>query len=48
MPLLRFPQTFEHVHKIKIGKSLKRVDSDCFCVGILDQGFPNFFARDPF
>ena len=33
MPLLRFPKTFKHTHKIKIGNSLKRVDSDCFfCV----------------
>ena len=30
MPLLCFPKTFQHTHKIKIGKSLKRVDSDCF------------------
>ena len=36
MSLLRFPKTFEHTHKIKIGKSLKRVDSDCFFLGVLD------------
>ena len=29
MPLLRFPKPFEQTHKIKIEKSLKRVDSDC-------------------
>ena len=28
MPLLCFSKTFEHTHKIKIGKSLKLVDSD--------------------
>ena len=27
MPSLRFPKTFEQSHKIKIRKSLKRVDS---------------------
>ena len=33
MTLLRFLKTFEQTHKIKIGKSFKRVDSDCiFCV----------------
>ena len=30
MPLLRILKTFEQIHKIKIGKSLKRDDSDCF------------------
>ena len=29
MSLLRIFKTFEQTHKIKIGKSLKRVDSDC-------------------
>ena len=29
MALLRIPKTFEQMHKIKIGKSLKRIDSDC-------------------
>ena len=29
MPLLRFAKTFEQTRKIKIRKSLKRVDSDC-------------------
>ena len=29
MPLLRFPKTFEQTHIIRIGKLLKRVDSDC-------------------
>ena len=36
MPLLRFRKTFEQTHKIKIGKSLKRVDSDCVSFGVLD------------
>ena len=36
MPILRFPKTFEHTYKIKIGKSLKRVNSECFFVGVLD------------
>ena len=35
MPLLRCPKTFEHTHKIKIEKSLKRVDSDC-CFFVLE------------
>ena len=38
MPLLRFPKTVEHTHKIKIKKSLKRVDSDCFFL-VLDFTF---------
>ena len=29
MSLLHFPKTFEHTRKIKIQKSLMRVDSDC-------------------
>ena len=29
MPLLHILKTFEQTHKIKTGKSLKRVDSDC-------------------
>ena len=29
MTLLHILKTFEQIHKIKIGKSLKRVDSDC-------------------
>ena len=36
MPLLRFPKMVEHPHKIKIGKSFKLVDSDCFTVGVQD------------
>ena len=35
MPALRFLKTFEHTQKIKIGKSLKRVDSDRY-FGVLD------------
>ena len=29
MPSLRVLKAFQQTHKIKIGKSLKRVDSDC-------------------
>ena len=36
MPLLRIPKTFEQTHKIKIGKSLKRVDFECILFGVLD------------
>ena len=36
MALLRFRKTSEHTHKIKIGKSPKRVDSDCCFFGVLD------------
>ena len=35
MPLLCFSKTFEHTHKIKIGKPLKLVDSDSFSGGVL-------------
>ena len=37
--LLRFPKTLKHTQNHS--KSLKRVDSDCFSVGVLDLGFPN-------
>ena len=29
MPMLHIPKTCKQTHKIKIGKSLKRADSDC-------------------
>ena len=47
MLLLRFPKTFEQTHKIKIGKSLKRVDSDCI-FGVLDFTLDSFTWKPSF
>ena len=43
MSLLRFPKTFEQTNKIKIGKSLKRVDSGCIL--LVFQTLPKFLKR---